>query len=461
MKNKNIISFVIVLASVLSLLFFFVLFSSVRCEPDEMVAGMNFRASFFLEVYRNNYLYDTFRPMYPLFSYFGVGLTNNTNYYPLTFLIIYIFISCLFIYSVYKLLQQVFTFQKLTFSDKLLLVCFSILLLMSLYFITTNRLEIFGWLSASITHLVPIVFVFTSTYFLIKEHKKLDYLYLSVCVFFIGGAAEHIAPSVVAIIVSCSLLFFYGKKNKREAFQEHKELFLKLAFFSAILTLFFLFTLVTPGAWYRYYNTQQYVKIHSPERSLEILNIIKLLCRPYKLIAFGFLVFTWVLFTKIFQVKLRMTIPWKYLLASLIAVTITTCVFCVFAYKTLNVDRMWFVFDVTLFIVASILILQFISARNLNFFLTYFGTAYLLLTVTLFDVRHIPALYKFSTEHDKIINNLQQQKEGELIEIDSFPPHDLITQTGITSDPENHFNVLFCKFYNIKARVSVKHPYNE
>jgi len=443
------------------MLFFFVLFSSVRCEPDEMVAGLNFRAYSFLQVYKNNYLYDTFRPMYPLFSYIGVGLTGNAAYYPTTFLIIYLFIGELFVYSVYKLLQRVFRLQELNLFNKLLLHCFSLLFLMSLYFITTNRLEIFGWLSASITHLVPVVFVFVGAFFLLKEPKKTDYLYLSVCVFFIGGAAEHIAPCVVSVIVVCSFLFFYGNKNKREAYQAHKELFLKLTFFCALLVLFSLFTIITPGAWNRYHNTQHYVKVHSPERSLDVLNTIKLLCRPYKLIAIGFLVFVWALFLKIFSVKLKTYIHPKYLIVSLVAVFITTSIFCVFAYKTFNVDRMWFVFDVTLFIALSVLILQFVATRNINDSVIYFGLVCLLVTISLFDVRHIPALCNFSAGYDKVITDLQHQKAGELIEIDHLPPHDLTTQTGITSDPENHYNIMFCKFYNIKAKVLVKHPYNE
>lgn len=461
MKNKNILRFVVVLTSVLSVAFFITLFSSVRCEPDEMVAGLNFRAYSFLEVYRNNYLYDTFRPMYPLFSYIGVGLTSNTNYYPLTFLAVYLFVAGLFVYSIYKLLQLVFKFQPQGFSNKFLLFCFSTLLFTSLYFITTNRLEIFGWFSASITHLVPVVFIFISAYFLLKENRKADYFWLAVCVFFIGGAAEHIAPSVASVIIVCSILFFYDKKNKRQAFEENKPLFLKLLFFSALLSLFFLFTVITPGAWYRYHNTQQYVKIHSPERSLELFGIIKLLLRPYKLIALAFLFFVWTLFTETFGVKLRTTIHWKYLIIALVAVTTTTAVFCFFAYKTLNVDRMWFVLDVTLFIVISVLILQYISSQNVNTLFVYGGAAYLLIIVFSFDVRHIPALRTFSSEHDKTINYFQQQKEGELVEIENLPPHDLITQTGITADPENHYNIMFCKFYNIKAKVSVKHPYSE
>jgi len=460
LKNKNILPFVIVLTSVLSALFFFVLFSSIRCEADDWAAGINFRTHSLLETYKNTYWLDTLRPMSILLSYLGLGITSNTNYYPITILLLFITIAGFFVCFIYKLLQEVFTFDKPNI-NKPILFCFSVLLLMSLYFITTIRLEIFGWMSASINHLVPIVFVSLAAYILVKEYKKTDYFYLSICVFFIGGAAEHVAPSVIAIIIAYCCLFFYGKENKRQVFQQHKEFFVKLAFFSALLSLFFLFTVITPGAWLRYSNTQQYVKVHSPERSLEIANTIKLLFRPYKLMAFAFLFFVWMLFVKTFQVKLKINIHWKYFVASLISVIIVTSVFCVFCYNTLKIDRMWFVFDATVFIIVSILVLQFISDKKLNDIFTYSGAVYILSMMMFFDVRHIPALYKFSTEHDKIISYLQQKKEGEVAVVDSFPPHDLITQARLTSDPEDSFNVAFCKFYHIKAKVVVKHPYNE
>lgn len=461
MKNKNILPFVIVLTSVLSALFFLVLFSSIRCEADDWAAGINFRTNSLFETYKNTYWLDTLRPISILLSYLGVGITNNTNYYPITILLLFISVAGLFVYFIYKLLQQVFTFDMQTPFSKLLLFCFSILLVMSLYFITTNRLEIFGWMSASINHLVPIVFVFFAAYILLKEYKKSDYLYLSICVFFIGGAAEHIAASVIAVIAVCSFLFFYNKPNKRDLFRQHKAFFVKLIFFGALLSVFFLFTAITPGAWLRYNNTQQYVKVHSPERSLEVLNTFKLLIKPYKLMALAFLFFVWVFFVKTFSFRLKINVHWKYLVASLVAVTITTSVFSVFCYNTLKIDRMWFVFDATAFIIISILILQFISDKKLRDIFTYLGAVYVLSMVVFFDARHMPALYHFSTEYDKIISYLQKQKGGEVAIVDSFPPHDLVTQARLTSDPEDSFNVAFCKFYGIKAKIIVKHPYNE
>ena len=437
------------------------LFSSIRCEADDWAAGINFRINSLFETYKNTYWLDTLRPMSILLSYLGVGITNNTNYYPITILLLFISVAGLFVYFIYKLLRVVFTFDKQLAFSKPLLFGFSILLVMSLYFVTTNRLEIFGWMSASINHLVPVVFVFLAAYILLKEYKKMDYLYLSICMFFIGGAAEHVAPSLIAVITVCSFLFFYNKPNKHQAFIEHKAFFAKLIFFSALLSLFFLFTAITPGAWIRYNNTQQYVKVHSPERSLEVLNTIKLLIKPYKLMAFAFLFFVWIFFVKIFSVRLKINIHWKYLVASLVVVIITTSVFSVFCYNTLKIDRMWFVFDATVFIIVSILILQFISDKKISDIFTYSGAVYILSMMVFFDARHIPALYHFSTEHDKIISYLQKQKEGEVTIVDSFPPHDLVTQARLTLDPEDSFNVAFCKFYGIKAKIVVKHPYNE
>jgi hypothetical protein len=453
--NKKILSPVVILLSILSAVFFLVLFSSVRCEPDDMVAGLNFRHHSFLEIYRNNYWYDTFRPMYPLLMYFVVGITSNINYYPIAVSILYTCIMGVFVFSVYKLLQRLFTFDsKLTPFNKMLLACFSLLFLMSLYFTTTNRIEIFAWLSGSVSHLVPVIFIFISAYVLIKEHKKRDYLYLIVCVFFIGGGAEHIAPALIATVGICMFLFFYKRKDKKKVFQENKPLLFKIVFFSTLLSLFFLFTVITPGAWHRYYNTQQYVKIHSPERNLEILHIIKSLLRPYKLTGVAFLFFTWMFFIKMFRVKLRMTIHWKYHIATLIVVTITTSIFCAFCYNTLNVDRMWFVFDLIVFIIVSALIIEIVSSRKANVLLSYSGIIYVLGMVILFDIRHIPTLLTYSSTYDNFILSLQQKNTRELVQTKELPSPDLIMQTPLNTDPEDGFNVMFCNFYNIQAKVS-------
>ena len=74
----------------------------------------------------------------------------------------------------------------------------------------------------------------------------------------------------------------------------------------------------------------------------------------------------------------------------------------------------------------------------------------------MFNVRHIPSLVNFSSEHDKIISSLQQKSNEETVVLESFPKPDLINQVELSDDPNDQVNQLFCRFYGIKAKVSVK-----
>ncbi|MFI5141258.1 MAG: hypothetical protein ACHQII_02780, partial [Bacteroidia bacterium] len=93
MKNKNILPIAIVLISVLSTLFFLVLFSSVRCESDDMIISLEFRDGSFLKTFLGRYNFYSFRPVYTLGSFVTMGYSNNPANYPLT---IFVFYTCVY-----------------------------------------------------------------------------------------------------------------------------------------------------------------------------------------------------------------------------------------------------------------------------------------------------------------------------------------------------------------------------
>jgi hypothetical protein len=323
---------------------------------------------------------------------------------------------------------------------------------MCVYFLTTERIEIFGWISASIIHLVPIVFVFLSTWLIIKQQKTTDYILLMFSAFFIAGGAEHIALStIVSVFVLASIIFFVHKKNK-EFYKEHKPQFIKAAFFFLLLSICFAFFIYNPGTQIRYQQENNFVQSHA---SLYSTNLFSLLGKPHKIIGLLFLVIFWMLFKNTFQIK-SPSVKLKYFITATIVVLVITSLLSVFIFNTFSIGRIWFVFDISLFVLLSASIIKFIDQLKINTGILHAAAGIFLITLALFDIRHIPALLNFSSQHDKLIYSLQQKSAEEIIVLQNFPNPDLTNQVVLSADSNNDVNQLFCRFYNIKAKVSVK-----
>jgi hypothetical protein len=113
-------------------------------------------------------------------------------------------------------------------------------------------------------------------------------------------------------------------------------------------------------------------------------------------------------------------------------------------------------FDVTVVVLLSIYILKMIQKIRINTVAFYSISLFIVSILIMFDIRHIPALLNYASQHDKIISSLQQKNGEEIIVLESFPKPDLTNQVELSEDPNNDVNQLFCRFYNIKAKISVK-----
>ena len=162
------------------------------------------------------------------------------------------------------------------------------------------------------------------------------------------------------------------------------------------------------------------------------------------------------LFKNTFATLNSIKIKLHYFLLTVFCVAGITITASVLAYHTLSVGRIWFAFDVALFVLLCGCIVKFIVGIKTNSIVVYMGAALFLITLILFDIRHIPALLNFSSQHDKMIYSLQQKTAEETIVLNGLPNPDLTNQVALSPDPNNDVNQLFCRFYNIKAKVSVK-----
>src|ERR1039457_6785256 len=111
--NKKILSLAVILISISSVVFFLVLFSSVRCEPDDMIISLEFRDGSFLQAFLDRYNFYSFRPTYTIGSFFTMGYSHNPADYTLSIFAFYIGLYVLFVFAIYKLLQELFSLRDL------------------------------------------------------------------------------------------------------------------------------------------------------------------------------------------------------------------------------------------------------------------------------------------------------------------------------------------------------------
>ncbi|HEX7414580.1 MAG TPA: hypothetical protein VF411_11100 [Bacteroidia bacterium] len=456
MKEKKALSLAIVLISILSGVFFLALFSSIRCEPDDMIISLEFRDSSFLKTFLGRYHLYSFRPVYTLCSFFTMGYSNNPADYSLSIFAFYIVLYVLLLFAIYKLLQELFSLRGLSLREKFLLLSLSNILILCLYFLTTERIEIFGWVSASIIHLVPVVFVFLSVWLIIKQSKTIDYVLLVIASAIIAGGAEHISASMIASISGILLLLIYNKRKDKQFYKDNKKQIMKGIFFVSSLAVFLIICISNPGVNLHFNEVHQQTDGFAAFHNINILDTIKLFCKPHKLVGLIFLIAFWALFQNIFKITYNPKIKLSYFFVILFCVTIVSAAASIYAYHTLSVGRIWFVLDISLFVLLSACIVKFLPTRKIKPIVVLGSTAVFLITLVSFDIRHIPKLLLFSSEYDKIIYSLQQKPAEETIILNSFPKSDLTNQVELSDDPNNQVNQLFCRFYNIKAKVSVK-----
>jgi hypothetical protein len=455
LQKQKILNASIIFAAAITSVLFLVLFFCVRCEPDDMTVAVPFRTSTIFEILHTRYCRESFRPIYPIISFFALGYTDNTGVYPYSIFATYTCLWLLFVFIIYKLLKEIFVSAE-DDHKKILLISFSQLLFTALYFLTTSKVEIFGFFSATIIHMVPVIFMFISAFFLIrKKVKKTDYIFLFVSAFFVAGGSDQIGGTVLGVMMIIGAIIFIDK-NKNEIYTNNKPVFLKGCFFGIVLAAFFLLFVTNPGILKHHQYEQSLLTRENAFTQTQITKAIQLFFTPWKIFGFLFLLVTWLLFFKTFQTRSFDKIKLRYFIIPAVFVFLVTGATCWMAYKNFTVGRLWFVADAAFFVLFSTAIIKYFHPLKNNDKILWMGLSTIIIAMIVFNTIHIPRLIYFASEADKRIEYLQQQEANKIVVLPPLPDPDLASQAFLSEDPNFDSNIQFCEFYQIKAKVSIK-----
>lgn len=414
-----------------------------------MVAAQPFRDGFSLaQILRNRYFQESFRPVYPLMTFFSLGYSPNTDLYPWSVLGTLLFIWAVLLFAVYKLVQQLFFIQS-----TIMALCLSQLVCSALYFLTTAKVELFGFVSAAEIHVLPTVFVFVAAWLIIKKHSITDFLFLPVSAFFIAGGSDHIGAVTLALIAVTGMLYL-SKKENRNSFNGNLPLKRKTIFFTIALGIFFLAFVTNPGLWNHYRDAQNYTLQNPDQYHTHVIPALKMFLSPGKFIGLLILFVSILMLLKISGKAPNIKI--NYFIVAFIAAAFVCAVTGKLAYNSYMVSRVWFPADAAFFVLAGAIFLKYIPRIKFTdgAFLT--GALSMLLILLVFNIRHMPRLIKFQMEFDQMIADLRKSPPNQIITVQKFPDSDLTSQASFSEDPNDDMNILFCRFYHIPAKVSVK-----
>ncbi|HWY39058.1 MAG TPA: hypothetical protein VNY73_10900, partial [Bacteroidia bacterium] len=238
MQTTKIIHSAVILSSLLCAGFFLVLFHSIRFEPDDMITSGQLNNNSLIDLLINKYYSTSFRPLFIVTSFFTIGYkTIDVTYYFTTVFVYFVAVYLLFVFSMYKLLKEIFSLAVSGVKEKLLLLGFANLLFTCLYFLATEKIEIFGWYCCSTIYLWPVSITCFSAWILVKRsQRKTDFILLFTCALLIAGGAEHVPASVIAGITVIITLLFFEKGKDKSFFVENKGFIRKTIFFTSVLT---------------------------------------------------------------------------------------------------------------------------------------------------------------------------------------------------------------------------------
>ena len=456
-NSKKYGSWLLLASGMLAAVFFLVLFSSVRCEPDDMIISLECRNSSLLQVLWHRYTCYSFRPLYTLGAYLSIGYSQNSQVYPLSIFIFYSLLYLLFIFSIYKLFIEIFSLSFRNAFQKVVLLALSNLFLFSLYFMCSERIEIFAWVSASLIHLLPVVLLFFSAWLIIKKkQRKIDFFLLAITAVLVAGGAEHISAACLAVLLLTLPLLFYSHRKDKTYYQRHKIQWQRAVFFLCFLGLSFAVCITNPGLRLHLKEVHDAQSGFAVTHAIHPSDILGLMLKPYKVLGLFFLILTWVLFTQLFEFYKQPRIKISYFILALGLVLMVSIGSGIFAYHTLSVGRIWFLWDICLvWVISAWLLNSTFLTKTAPVALPIAGWGFFI-GLLFFDVRHVPALLHFASAHDRLILDLQKKASGETVVLHDFPKPDLCNQVEPDSDPEKDVNRLFCRFYNIQAKVSLK-----
>ena len=431
------------LSALASIVFFVFLFLAIRCEEDDMIFSLGFREHSIAHAFQTRYLFSSFRPTQLLLDVLLIS-RDDPFAYNYTLFFFYAGLFTFLVVIIYRLLGEVFNVRSVTTGEKLQLSAISVTQAAAIYFLCTTRSEIFAWVGATQLYLVPVVFALFAILLICKSsRRRSDYFLLALSALFVAGGVEHIPPLCIAIGV---LLIVYTRLKKITVTPATRA---RLRFFLFFLVLFFALVVSNPGLRARMSDSNQMLQEHPAKEFAMMVSF----AQSYKLIgllliAVGALAFNQGL--KAARVKINFRLLTFIALLGLAVCVATSAI----VYKQYRPSRIWFPFDVLVYILLAAAALAF-SRKAHDARLLLIGSALAFAALTAYAWRHVPPLHRYRLEFDAIAHRLAQASPGELIVIDHFPPPDLVSSVDLAADPHYESNELFCRFYNSKGKVSL------
>jgi len=431
----------------LSILFFLSLFYAVRFEGDDMVLSLVFRENSFFTSFEWYHQHFSFRPAV-LFLVFATLGSDDPHIYPYTIFTYFTLIYCFWVWTLYKILGVLFPLLK---DQKYFLSCFSVVQITAIYFLCTDRIEVFGWASSSMLYLVPVVLSSYAAYLLIKPQlKRIEYAGLFASAGMIGGCLEYVAVFDL-ILGGAMILYFLNKRRKGDPVR--KEKLFRPVFFTSVLAVFSAFCILNPGILERFQGMNELARADAYAGGPYSQSFLTMFFKPHKLIGIALIFISWWFILNsatAYSITKRGIIAVVFCLIVAVALTIASSQL---SYHTLSVGRMWFLTDVMIYVLAVALLLYFLPKTVVPVKVFYALALLFCAVFSFYCVKHIRAQWIFVSRYDKVIEHIKSSPNEKLIVV-GLPKPDLGSAASLYNEPGRGPNRLFCRFYKINAVVS-------
>lgn len=428
-------------AALLGILFFVALFLSIRPDPDDMLISLDIRGQSLFYALKTRYLHSSFR-ITLLFTEQLIYGWQDTALYPLTTFMFCALLFVFLVYVLYKLCVELFLPENLSLYQRALWIAFSVTQAMAIYFLCSNRIEVFGWIGAMGGHLVPVVFALWTLWLVVKRvQKRSDIFLLALGALIIAGGAEHAAAWV---FITGSASFFAFKKQLDTVRKR------RLLVFLFSLLVFCLCISTNPGVWNR---SDEVNTLLEQNKNYDPGVFWLMFFQPYKLIGLLLIVSGFLSLKSSFPQIRILRINFSYLLIFGI-ITVAICALSGYAaYRTFALGRIWFPFDVFIYLIIAAVTVHLLGKKTLA--LHWVAGLAAVFFIGWHCVRHIPALWNFKQGYDAVVNQVKETRPGDTAIITDFPPPDLVNLVELSADPANEMNQLFTRFYGSEAKLSV------
>jgi hypothetical protein len=437
----------VLLSALLSLFFFAVLFSSTRFTLDDFTISLAIREGSFVSALKWYYYNSSLRTTAMFLSWPVLGGSDSGTFVMKGF--IYYFLLLIFsTYVIYKIITELFLEENPIGKEKILLTAFSFIQIAGVYFLCSDRIEIFGWITSSMVHVVPVMVALFAFWIVIKpKSKQTDYILLFLSAICIGGSAENMVAVVFLTgFIFAGNLWLRKRKDKFLAESENKKL-QKAIFFISILMVFFCFVFTNPGTLIRI----QEVKQMSVNNYWHDGDFFKFMFKSHKLLGILLTTVSWMLFPFLFKSGSKNFSVKSALIVFSIALLVTAITSKV-TYNCFWITRMYFVVDAALYILVISLTIKYSSKIKGYKFIIPTGSVICLALLLWNDVRHVPPLLRYASAYDQMITDLQKMKEDEVATY-QLPDADLVCPISMSEKPNDIRNKEFYRFYGIKAKV--------